>query len=408
MHAAEKLTRRMIVQSTLSGALALSLPRITAFADERINGVSKKVQRSMIVLFGEGGPASQDSFDPKCRSPQVESFFGEIPTTVPGVHFSEPWKNLAKLAHRMTLYRAHEAPQFAIHAMAVPDALQVNEGKSSHTFTTLADASGSPAVFMHTPNVVQESAGENLRDIFLYNRGLESHWQPSTLSFSSPIEGTADPRLQTRQDLLRTLEGPQESRIQGKDVDAWHAQTERAAMLLGQGKNAAGLLRQEDVDRYCGGKKPSAELLALLYARTLIEYKISNLIFIRTGGIGATKFQTYGWDHHYDAEDLLQQNIPVLDHTLAQLIRDTDPRHGSIPDTSVVFMSDMGRTPRIDPKQGGRDHFPWRTSMIVSPHVQPGVIGETDDGMIGRDGIISNRGFSNILTKIMQEDSTIE
>ncbi len=404
MQSREQLTRGMMVRSSLGGALALSLPRLTGFAqEERVRGESGKAKKSMIVLFGEGGPGAQDAFDPKIRSPQVDSFFGEIPTTVPGVHFSDLWRNLAKLAHRMTLFRAHEAPKFAFHAIAVPDALQLDKERNSHTFTALAEVSGAPAVFMHTPNVVQESAGVNLRDLFLYDKGLESLWQPDSLSYSSPIEvAVGESRLQTRRDLLRVLEEPRQNQIHGKNIDVWQMQTEKAAILLDRGKNTAGLIKQADIDRYCNGQVPTAELLVLLYARMLIEYEICHLVFVRTGGIGATKFQTYGWDHHYDAKNLLTKNIPVLDHTLAQLIRDTDPKRGNIPHTTVVFMSDMGRTPRIDSYQGGRDHFPWRTSMVVSNSLEPGVIGSTDDGMVGSDGCITNSDFLTILSSTMK------
>lgn len=396
----ENVSRRSTVTRLLSGVMAFHMPNLTAIAAPPTTEMRENSQRSMIVLFGEGGPASQDSFDPKVGSASTDSFFGEIETSVPDLHFTAPWERLAERAHRMTVFRAHHTDMSAVHALAVPDALQnIDDGKN--TFTSLADASGKPPVFMHTPNVIQQSAGKDLRKLFLYDRGVVSDWDQRQGTFANPYSDLGDEACQTRLELLRDLNQDSPLKMEGEMIRRWEEQTELAARLLDSTSDVIGSLHENDVRRYSNDQRPTPESLILLSAREIIRSGISRLVFVRTGGIGATKFQTYGWDHHFDAQALLRLNIPVLDHTMAQLIDDTHPKKGIMPDTSIVFMTDMGRTPRIDTDSGGRDHFPWRSSVIVSNVLAPAVIGSTDAAMCGKSDIITNIDFAETLKKLM-------
>ena len=63
--------------------------------------------RACIVIYLQGGLSHYESFDPKPDAPSAyRSTFGDIPTTLPGIHFAEHLPLLAKRAHKFSLIRS--------------------------------------------------------------------------------------------------------------------------------------------------------------------------------------------------------------------------------------------------------------------------------------------------------------
>jgi len=53
--------------------------------------------------------------------------------------------------------------------------------------------------------------------------------------------------------------------------------------------------------------------------------------------------------------------------------------NGLLEETAVLAISEMGRTPRHN-SQGGKDHWPWTSAMLIGPNVNGGrAFGETDE-----------------------------
>ena len=66
--------------------------------------------RACIVIYLQGGLSHYESFDPKPDAPSAyRSTFGDIPTTLPGIHFAEHLPLLAKRAHKFSLIRIGRA-----------------------------------------------------------------------------------------------------------------------------------------------------------------------------------------------------------------------------------------------------------------------------------------------------------
>ncbi len=68
--------------------------------------------KSIILLYLFGGPAAQETFDPKTSAPSdYRGEFGTVPTSVPGVHFCEYLPRMARWMNRSTLIRSftHES-----------------------------------------------------------------------------------------------------------------------------------------------------------------------------------------------------------------------------------------------------------------------------------------------------------
>src|SRR5262249_34263575 len=87
------------------GAMGLTLPRL--LAAEASGARHKATARSCILLHQFGGPSHLDTFDPKPDAPaEVRGPFGLLPTSVPGVRFTEHLPRLARLLDRFALVRS--------------------------------------------------------------------------------------------------------------------------------------------------------------------------------------------------------------------------------------------------------------------------------------------------------------
>ena len=68
---------------------------------------------SCILIWLDGGPSHYESFDPKPDAPSdIRGNFKDIPTSVPGIRFSEAVPELAKVADKSAIIRSicHKDP----------------------------------------------------------------------------------------------------------------------------------------------------------------------------------------------------------------------------------------------------------------------------------------------------------
>jgi uncharacterized protein (DUF1501 family) len=85
-----------------------------------------------------------------------------------------------------------------------------------------------------------------------------------------------------------------------------------------------------------------------------------------------------GWDDHQNVHTNLKTRLPVMDQAISALIEDLKER-GLYESTTIVWMGDFGRTPRIN-GNAGRDHWArsWST-MVAGGGFKGGVaVGKTN------------------------------
>ncbi len=81
-----------------------------------------------------------------------------------------------------------------------------------------------------------------------------------------------------------------------------------------------------------------------LMARRLVEQ-----------GVPFVEVDFGGWDNHQRVFPTLKDNkLPVMDRAMSALIEDLEQR-GMLQDTTLIWMGEFGRTPRIN-GNAGRDH----------------------------------------------------
>jgi len=143
--------------------------------------------------------------------------------------------------------------------------------------------------------------------------------------------------------------------------------------------------KPELLEKYTGTPAPGGRMgmgggngfgRGLLMARRLVE-----------AGVPFVEVDLGGWDLHNDVFNTLKnQRLPVLDAGIAALTEDLEQR-GLLKHTTLVWMGEFGRTPRIN-QNTGRDH--WAASwsvMIGGGGLKNGqAIGATDADGIGIEG----------------------
>jgi hypothetical protein len=137
-------------------------------------------------------------------------------------------------------------------------------------------------------------------------------------------------------------------------------------------------LEQEDprlVDRY--GRTLFGQ--STLIARRLVEQGVRFVNVTWDLFWGPVQIDYDAWDTHTNNFQILRENkLPPFDQTFSALMQDLDQR-GLLDETLVVVMSEMGRTPKINPR-AGRDHWTFcYTAMLAGAGIRGGAVyGESD------------------------------
>lgn len=208
---------------------------------------------------------------------------------------------------------------------------------------------------------------------FHFVRGREKN--PS-LKFQAPNlslpQGISQQRLRHRGELLGIIENQRLDLQRASAVEKFDQHREAAIALLTDPRVQSSFdVHQVDdavQDRY--GRNSFG--WSLLMARQLIEAGVS-LVQVNLGN-------NESWDTHDNNFPLLRDCLlPPTDRGVSALLDDLDER-GMLEDTLVVMCGEMGRTPKINTKLPGRDHWGAVQSVLLAGGGIPGgiVVGASD------------------------------
>src|SRR5687767_1080795 len=85
--------------------LGASLGALAGMATASVGEVLRKQEKQVLFVWLDGGLSQLESWDPKPNT-EFGGPFRSIPTSVPGVHFSELMPRLAKQMHRLAVVRS--------------------------------------------------------------------------------------------------------------------------------------------------------------------------------------------------------------------------------------------------------------------------------------------------------------
>lgn len=430
------LTRRDFLH--VGGLFGLGLGELlqaqTLSAAGKHAGTSFGRAKACILLFPYGSPPQHETFDPKPDAPaEVQGELKSIASAVPGVRIGERLPRIAQVMDRVTVVRSmcHPYPQHGV-AYAVSGiptytpALETRPCDPGHwpfigsVVDYLEGRRSGPAIPPVPRNLALPWMLNSKTDI-LVNAGpfasflgqahdpiwtnfdgegttLAPKYSPGQkTAFLDPFAGiTPDGRFQlsagggltsavSAEDLQRRrflLEQFDQARA-GFDTAVArrtferHRQTAFALLSSGKMREALDIGREPLPLRESYGMTLFGQ--ACLAARRLVE---AGGKFITVFWDGYGQFASCAWDthaHHYPR--LKDYLLPGFDRAYAGLLRDLELR-GLLDETLVLWMSEHGRTPRIDskPAGAGRHHWSRAYSVVLAGGGVPRgkVVGQSD------------------------------
>ena len=367
---------------------------------------SPQRKRACILLWMAGGPSTIDLFDLK---PGHENGgpFKEIQTATPGLRVGEHLPKVARHTDRMAVIRSmstregdHGRATYALRTGYTPTgtiqypplgALVAKElGRADADlppYVSIAPyRANSPGGFdagflppRFNPLIVADDPGVT---------------NPDAALTVPDLTGPAAGRLSDRLTLLGELEAKFGTRQAGPLGSAGdptaprRAAYDQAVRLMRSAGEAFDLGREPAALRDAYGRNLFGQ--GCLLARRLVERGVPfvEVALHRTPGAAG------GWDTHQSNFDQVKSLCGVLDPAWATLMSDLKDR-GMLDSTTVVWMGEFGRTPKIN-ATAGRDHWPasWAT-VLAGGGVNGGqVVGRTSkDGTAVEDRPVSVPDF---------------
>lgn len=360
--------------------------------------------KALILLYMTGGPAQQETFDPKPDAPEgTRGEFKPTATSVPGIQICEHLPLLAKQAHRYAIIRStwHGSDTHGVgvhynltglkHAPRSSGEPQVDRRDPPCIGSVIrqlrGDRNGLPGAVQLPRQVGDQNnaywggqhagfLGPRYDPLFLH----DETWIPG-----DPLPGLAPPidvspeRQTQRADLLGALEG---TRSAGSETENF-ARFQRQALDMLRSSAAWKAFRLDNekpgtIERYGDNRFGRS----CLVARRLVEAGVGCITVPWTFKQSEQNFDTHS-KHFPKMKDKL---LPVIDRAMAALLDDLTER-GLLDSTLVAWTGEFGRTPKIN-NGGGRDH--WGrvySTLLAGAGIRAGqVIGKsTKDGGLPAD-----------------------
>jgi len=362
--------------------------------------------RSVVMLFLQGGPSHLEFFDPKMTAPaEIRSVTGDVATLHPGISFGGTFPRLAALTDRLTVVRSYGSGNSGHSYGEVVSANNSMKASASSIYARVRGTNHPTTGLPSNVLVLPEAVRDGLKlDSNFETGALPTLTQPGSLGatyaafnpsgggdLKRDMELAMPPeRLTNRRELLSQLDGLRRAADRGPLFDRVdHYQRQAFEIVLRgvaeafdlrgedprtiQRYDTSSLFKMEDLTRYYDMRR-ATNLLGrqMLLARRLVE-----------AGCGFVTVSDCGWDYHANGNSPKNMTgiYPMggqVDHAVSAFIEDIHER-GLSDRVLLIVTGEMGRTPRIN-NNGGRDHYGEVTPLLLAGgglrHGQ--IIGQTD------------------------------
>ncbi len=375
-------TRRQMLQSSV-GLAGLTLP---TFHQARAMGARRRSAKACIVIFCWGGMSHYESWDPKPDAPsEIRGEFDPIKTATPGIQVCEHIPLLAKHSDKLAIVRSvhhnqggHQQGMYISltgHTLSGGRAMSRDNWPSVTAMVSrfVEQTPGAPRA-IRLPHSMYDNgtlmAGE-------YGGWLGQAYDPVLIPTpaGTPFAGVSrksgaelkiklnleEKRIAQRRQLLNQLDRKAGTSTGYDQLD--HFRKMAADMLTGSALAEAYNLEKEDprvrrlYGHHAGGQ-------GMLLARRLVEAGVP-VVQVCAGAGDLAGGSGDNWDTHRDHFAKMKKRLlPVFDHSASALLTDLEQR-GMLDDTLVVFLTDFGRTPKVN-NNGGRDHHPAVYSVALA------------------------------------------
>jgi hypothetical protein len=402
------LTRR---ETLKAGALSLlggffNLPSLLALEEAGGSPARRGKAKNVLLLYLQGGPATQDMFDMKPDAPaEVRGEFRPVATSAPGVRVCEHLPQMAQWMHKAVVVRSvyhrggchNNLPMYTGYDVPPPDDSPRDTDPPSmgsvlryHEQEILGKKPGALPGYVYLPCPL--GWGEARRKPGPWGGFLGQGYDPlcteCTAYTDRPMKKSDDMQVVRGEPVFKDLDLPADMTLDRlsnrrtllQQFDDQRRRAEARAGHQGYGVKqqlAFNLLTSAAVrEAFDLGREP--DRLRERYGRSLFG---SSTLLARRLLERGVRFVNVSWDNFrerfefppsYFVWDTHERNFPILrdnhlpqlDRTYSALMEDLDGR-GLLNETLVVLMGEMGRTPRIN-KDGGRDHWTSCYSVLLA------------------------------------------
>lgn len=380
------VTRRSFLHVGTLAGLGVSLPHVLnqkSLAKTKGHGHGGRSGSDVncILIWTQGGTSHHDTFDPKPEAPlSVKGEFGFIETAIPGVTFTDIVPRMAAEIGRYGLLRSWN-PMNGSHGIADQHVLSGRKFNPAMPYPTVGSVvshemgfkSAMPP-FIQLGNAIDHRFGGGSSGILgLEHNPFEILSDPNAENFVvrdiTPPAGITNERVDRRKKVLSVVDSLTRSSVQPADFDSLDENYATALNMItaNETRRAFQLDKEDPKLREQYGRNAFGQ--KCLLARRLIE-----------AGVRFVTLTDGGWDTHQNNFKGLKDNLmPKVDRALPQLLIDLEQR-GLLETTLVVWLTDFGRTPKIN-SASGRDHWASAGFAIMAGAGVTGgsVIGATDD-----------------------------
>lgn len=393
VHHCQGYSRRELLRiGSLALLGGLGLPQLLAAKAKAATEGRVWKDKSVVLLFLQGGPSHIEFFDPKMSAPpEIRSITGEVQTKWPGITFGGSFTKLASMTNKIAVLRSYASMKADHTYLSVTSGDNPMKAAMSAMFARVAGntnpTTGIPNNCLVLPEAVEPGLklGGNFETGAIPTLTSPGDIGPSYAAFDPsggdqlkknlqlkiPTERFEDRRKllagfdSMRRDLDTTgvIEGADKFQQQAFDVisrgvaDAFDITKEDPKTIAKY--DTSHLFKLTDVTKWYDQRR-ATNLLGkqMLLARRLCE-----------AGCGFVTVSDCGWDMHANSNSPKQMaNLDPMarqvDHAVAAFIQDIHDR-GLEDKILLVVTGEMGRTPRKN-KDGGRDHYANLTSLLLA------------------------------------------
>jgi len=396
--------------------------------------------KSVVLLFLQGGPPQIETFDPKMEAPaEIRSCTGDVATRLPGVAFGGTFPKLGERADRIAVVRSFGSGDGGHNQLPVLTGGSPTEATMGAQYARLAGANH-PVTAMPTHSVVlPEQVQANLElgePTGPFSYGYIKKNYPTAGRLGAAFEGllldggeglTSNlelnlprERFDDRRNLLAQLDALKRRFDETRDLEAATASEQQAVDVLLRGILDAFDLTKEDPktiaaydtsrlfrmeDWHKGGKfynglRNQSRVTNLLGKQMLLARRLCE------AGCGFVTVVDGCWDFHGDGNNPpTPVGMPLLgpqvDHAVAAFLDDVQQR-GLSEQILLIVTGEMGRSPKKGGRNGGTGHWAQLTPLLVAGGgLRMGqVVGQTDR----RGGEATSRHYlpEHLLATVMQ------
>ena len=401
------ISRRQVLATSL-GCAGFSLTdflQLQSIAKENRTETKGKA-KSCIILFAWGGMSHLETWDPKPEGPkEIRGSFDTIPTATPGIHIGEHMPYLAKQTNKLAIVRSMHHGSSA-HGKAMYWNFTGHKPPQSDTAANLPPSSSdwpsllsviskfksAPAGLPSSIRIPYPLVDNGTLQAGEYGGWLGSSYNPIVIrtpkgkefggvsrdlgaSRIDPKEAIDRKVLSSRLGLLGHLD--QFQGIGNSVTDMDYFRNLATDMLMSPNvRNAFDLDLESQATKDKFGNHICGQ--SMLLARRLVQAEVPIVtVACSAGDLNGSAGDH--WDTHADNFNRIKNTmLPAFDRPAAALLDDLDER-GMLDETLVVFLTEFGRTPKIN-KNAGRDHYPSCYSVaFAGAGIQGGqVYGKSD------------------------------